>query len=269
LKAEPLVSIITPAFNAAKYIKEAIDSVLTQSYSNWELLIVNDGSTDSTGDIAKSYNDNRILYFEQEKKGVSAARNTALGNMSGHYFCFLDADDILPKDSLKDRLKVFMEDENIEFVDGYVSAFADKTNEDKRQYKPNYKGNPFSKLLAISEDVFFGSSWMIKVNKGKYYRFNTHLSHAEELLFYLSISNSGNYSYTSTEIYKYRLRHDSSMSNLTGLENGYRKLLQIVSSWDWVSEGQKNTLRRKIRSILFKSYISEGRLLKATKMLSI
>ena len=73
-----LISIMMPAYNAEDYIGEAIDSVLAQSYSNWELIIVNDGSEDKTADIAAKYTDRRIKVFHQANGGESAARNAAL-----------------------------------------------------------------------------------------------------------------------------------------------------------------------------------------------
>jgi glycosyltransferase involved in cell wall biosynthesis len=91
----PLVSIMMPAYNAEKFIGEAIESVLRQSYQNWELIIVDDGSQDRTGEIACSYQDPRIKVLRQQNKGESPARNAALQVMKGKYTAFLDADDLL------------------------------------------------------------------------------------------------------------------------------------------------------------------------------
>lgn len=89
-----LVSIMMPAYNAADYIAEAIESILAQRYQNWELIIVDDGSTDQTSAIASSYGDARIKLFHQPNQGESAARNRALAQMQGEYVAFLDADDL-------------------------------------------------------------------------------------------------------------------------------------------------------------------------------
>jgi teichuronic acid biosynthesis glycosyltransferase TuaG len=91
-----LVSIIMPVFNAGQFIEQAVQSVLDQTYGNWELLIVNDGSTDDSLHVVQKFNDERIFIFHQANRGVSAARNAGLANMRGEFFCFLDADDILP-----------------------------------------------------------------------------------------------------------------------------------------------------------------------------
>lgn len=101
-KEERLVSIITPAYNAAKFIGEAIESVLAQSYQNWELIIVDDGSKDNTVEIVKSYNDRRIILHKLEKNsGVAVAMNTAISLAHGTLLAFLDADDVWKPDKLK------------------------------------------------------------------------------------------------------------------------------------------------------------------------
>lgn len=91
----PLVSILMAAYNAEAFIAEAIESLRAQTYAAWELIIVNDGSTDRTREIAASYaHDHRIRYVAQENQGVSAARNRAFRESGGAYVTFLDTDDI-------------------------------------------------------------------------------------------------------------------------------------------------------------------------------
>lgn len=89
-----LVSVMMPAYNAEKYIQQALDSLLAQTYENWELILVNDGSTNSTMDIVARYADSRITIVNQPNGGEAAARNTALANMQGEFVAFLDADDV-------------------------------------------------------------------------------------------------------------------------------------------------------------------------------
>lgn len=111
-----LVSIISPAFNNEKTIKNTIDSVLNQSYSNWEMIIVDDCSSDRTGDIVKKYKDKRIKYIKLDKNsGASVARNVAIKEAKGKYIAFLDCDDIWFKKKLEKQVK-FMEDNNYYFT---------------------------------------------------------------------------------------------------------------------------------------------------------
>lgn len=90
---ENLVSVMMPAYNAAQFIAEAIDSILAQSYLQWELLVINDGSTDATADIVAQYSDPRIKLIHKENGGEASARNLALDHSQGEFIAYLDADD--------------------------------------------------------------------------------------------------------------------------------------------------------------------------------
>ena len=98
--ANPLISVIVPCFNQAKFLSEALQSVFDQSWQNWECIIVNDGSPDNTEQIADEWcaKDTRFKYFKQENKGVSAARNAGLKIAKGDFIQFLDGDDVIRKD---------------------------------------------------------------------------------------------------------------------------------------------------------------------------
>jgi glycosyltransferase involved in cell wall biosynthesis len=90
---QPKVSIVIPAFNQSNYIEQAIQSVLAQSYPDWELIVVDDGSTDDTAARIASFTDPRIRYIHQQNKGLPGARNTGIAQATGEYIAFLDADD--------------------------------------------------------------------------------------------------------------------------------------------------------------------------------
>lgn len=110
IKEQPeMCSIIMPAYNSEKYIAEATESVLKQTYTNWELLIVNDCSTDNTEQIIKSYQpkETRIkLINQKENQGVANARNTGIQNAKGKYIAFLDADDIWQEEKLQKQIQI-------------------------------------------------------------------------------------------------------------------------------------------------------------------
>jgi len=89
----PTVSIIIPTYNRAELIGKAISSVLVQSYGDFELIIVDDGSTDATADVVGSFHDSRIIFLKQENRGRSVARNRAIALSRGRYIAFLDSDD--------------------------------------------------------------------------------------------------------------------------------------------------------------------------------
>ncbi|WP_419885079.1 glycosyltransferase family 2 protein [Paenibacillus sp. B-A-8] len=112
---EILVSIITPVYNSELYIRDTINSVLFQTHQNWEMLIVDDCSTDKTAGIIKEYNDPRIKYFRlQENSGAAEARNKALEKAQGKYIAFLDSDDMWKPNKLEEQL-IFMVEGKIGF----------------------------------------------------------------------------------------------------------------------------------------------------------
>src|SRR5215210_2105808 len=95
----PLVSVIIPCYNQAHFLGEAIESVLGQSYPNFEIVVVDDGSPDDTAEVAARYPE--VRYICQDNQGLSAARNTGLGQSEGEYVVFLDADDRLLPEALE------------------------------------------------------------------------------------------------------------------------------------------------------------------------
>lgn len=127
-----MVSIIMPVYNSEKYISEAIDSVCNQSYKNWELLIVNDGSTDQTSEIIDDYEkkDSRIKVFHRRNKGVSIARNFALKQISGEYVTFIDSDDVYHLERLRKMLQVFQKYKDCDIVFSKHKEFIGELNKD-------------------------------------------------------------------------------------------------------------------------------------------
>lgn len=105
-----------PSYNTAKYIRDSINSVLAQTYDNWELIIIDDCSTDNTDEIVCSFNDNRIKYLRNEKNsGAAISRNKALKEAKGQFVAFLDSDDLWDPNKLEKQLK-FMKDNDYSFT---------------------------------------------------------------------------------------------------------------------------------------------------------
>jgi len=101
----PKVSIVLPTYNQARYLKKAISSVLLQSFPDFELIIVNDGSTDNTEQVIKNFNDKRIIYIKQKNQGEYKSTNKALRMIRGDYFTWIHSDDLWPKNNLKNRVE--------------------------------------------------------------------------------------------------------------------------------------------------------------------
>ena len=135
-----LVSVIIPAYNSSQYVAETISSVIDQSFSNWELLIIDDGSIDNQKQvIAPFLKDARIQYFFKKNSGVSSTRNFGLENSRGKFVVFLDADDLFEPNFILSKL------ENIgdrDFIGSHVKHFTDKNL------------SPIKITKSITEDLF-------------------------------------------------------------------------------------------------------------------
>lgn len=157
-----LVSIVVPVYNAEKFLAETIETVLNQTYENWELLLVNDCSKDNSEEIAKKYLNKKIKWIDMEKNsGAALTRNKGIEVASGRYLCFLDADDLWEKDKLQKQVK-FMQDNNCEFsFTGY--EFADENG------KPNGKKVSVPATInykqALKNTTIWTSTVMFDMNK--------------------------------------------------------------------------------------------------------
>lgn len=114
----PLVSVIIPVYNVRDFLKSCIDSVLCQTMRNFELILVDDGSNDGSGDICDDYanKDNRVKVIHTPNRGVQWARKEGLDNITGKYVTFLDSDDMLQKDTLEKNISYLENDVNLDFV---------------------------------------------------------------------------------------------------------------------------------------------------------
>lgn len=108
-----MISIIVPCFNQGQFLSEALNSVYNQTYSDWECIIINDGSTDDTEKIALEYShqDSRFRYIKTKNSGLSAARNEGIRNASGQFIQLLDADDLIEHDKLLSAIEAYKNDE--------------------------------------------------------------------------------------------------------------------------------------------------------------
>ncbi len=141
----PKVSVIMPVYNSGKYLNKAIESVLSQTYEDFELVIVNDGSTDNSASICRKYaeKDKRIKFIDQKNKGVSAARNTALASVSGHNIAFVDSDDVIDKHFLEIMLRE-KEKSSAEIVMCSFERFSTD--------RPSFKDNNGAKTVTWNHD---------------------------------------------------------------------------------------------------------------------
>ncbi len=147
--AQPLVSIIMNCLDSEKYLREAIDSVYAQTYSNWEIIFWDNASRDASADIARSYGDGRLRYFRGETTvPLGHARNLAIRQSRGEFIAFLDCDDLWMPAKLEKQVPLFLLDREVGLVYSDTYFFNDSGSE-KRLYsdKMPYRGHRFGDLL--------------------------------------------------------------------------------------------------------------------------
>ena len=168
--SEPLVSIIMPCYNAERFLSRTIETVLSQTYQNWELLIVDDISKDKSPEIMEAYaeRDKRIHVFRLSQKGYThGARNYAMDKASGEYAAFLDADDLWMKDKLEKQIR-YMQENSYPFTitDNYMMSMDGQIF--TRPYK-NPKVTTYRSLLLKRSAIHFSSVVYSLKDLGKHY----------------------------------------------------------------------------------------------------
>ncbi|MFZ4261504.1 glycosyltransferase family 2 protein [Sphingobacterium sp. HJSM2_6] len=132
----PEISIVVPCYMQGQYLEECLDSVLNQNFTDWECIIVNDGSTDETDRIVKEWllKDSRFIYIKQKNQGISSARNTGLQTAKGNWIQFLDCDDLIEKNKLLASSKFFDQD-----IDLILSGY---------RYFESFEGPKFTRIIG-------------------------------------------------------------------------------------------------------------------------
>jgi len=190
-----LISIITPVYNVEKFIVETIESVINQTYTNWELILIDDGSTDNSGDICKQYTekDKRIKYFYKTNSGQAAARNVGIKNAKGEYITFLDSDDLYSKDKLAQHFIDIIENPADFYYGAGYMLFENRIKNKTETYSwfyGKYSGIEFFKILYHSCAVNINSVFLKKelFNSIGYFDESTELRGTEDWDFWLRIA---------------------------------------------------------------------------------
>lgn len=190
---QSLISIVMPVYNSEKYIEEAISSVIEQSYSYWELLIVNDGSTDGSAQLINKYmeRDQRIkLIDKKENEGVALARNCAIKAAQGDYICFLDSDDVWEKNKLEIQIS-YMKKKDVSFSCTSYSIINEKGDKvgyfERKQrfydYDDLLRTNFIGCLTVMTDAKMMKKNLMPNVKHEDYATWLNILSSGERILF--------------------------------------------------------------------------------------
>jgi glycosyltransferase involved in cell wall biosynthesis len=223
-----LFSIVIPTYNRAHLISRAIDSVVNQTYKNWELIIVDDGSTDNTKELVENYTrkDNRIRYVYQENAERSAARNKGVENAKGEYVCFLDSDDYYLDYRLKNLHKYIVEKS---FQELFI--ITGKRTEDNEIIETNTLGNELCSenyyLDNVLKCIIHCQQVCISTSIIKKHFFNEQLTVSEDMELWLRIADTIKIVCLSSETSVVIVNHEERTVVATNYQRFLKQLLAI------------------------------------------
>ncbi len=229
-----LVSIIIPAYNAQKYIKETIESALNQTHKNIEVIVVDDGSTDNTKQVLEPYiKRNKIRYSYQENQGQSAGRNNGFNLSKGDFILFLDHDDILLLGAVEESLKFLKENSQYGLV---YFDFCYFFNDDlSKKYHhclgENYSGLIFDKLIKYGP-CCNPSQALIKRKVSEKFRFNSQFDSSEDWDYWLSIARQGiKFGFLDKVLVYRRIAENSDSASVSGRIKCKNSSMRVYQKW--------------------------------------
>lgn len=226
---DDLISIIIPVYNAEKFLDETVNTVLNQTYKNFELILVNDGSKDKSVDVIKKYNDKRIkLIDNKNNKGAALSRNDGIRKAKGRYICFLDADDLWNKEKLEKQINFMKEKECAFSFTGYEFANENGIPNGKKVFIPkklNYKSalkNTTISTITVMIDTKKMDKDLIYMNNVK----------SEDTATWWNILKNGYEAFGLNEILSFYRRSDGTLSSnkieaIRRIWNLYRNVFKL------------------------------------------
>lgn len=163
----PLISVIVPIYNVSQYLNECIDSILGQTYQNLEVILVNDGSTDSSGDICDSYalQDKRIQVIHKINGGLSDARNAGLAIANGEYISFVDSDDYLALDTYEYCVQAYRQHPNVNWLRFSIAPFTEEADRDVSHFARAPEEDTITEgyntiRFMLFSPFYYGAAWV-------------------------------------------------------------------------------------------------------------
>lgn len=237
------VTIIVPIYNVSKYLPKCIDSILSQTYRNLEILLIDDGSTDDSSKIAKDFakKNPRIKYIHQSNAGQSSARNLGLKHASGKFISFIDGDDEIAPRFVENLITAFQKPNVILSVCGIrFNRLRNKTTSDAyiNRIRPRKKKESFKAyilyLLAIDGRMYSSVNKLYLAKYAKILQFDTKLNFAEDTKFVLDYlgKTSGNISFIEKPLYIYNYgTENSTMQRTSTIWQNWQTSYQNLKSW--------------------------------------
>ncbi|MBD2121172.1 glycosyltransferase [Trichocoleus sp. FACHB-262] len=224
----PLISVVIPAYNAEKTIEATIDSVLNQTFSDFELIVINDGSLDTTADIVSNIQDSRIKLISQPNSGPQKSRNRGICEAQGEYLAFLDADDLWTPDKLEAQLKSLRANPDAAVAYSWTNYINDTDQVIGRGSYRKATGNVYLDLLLLD---FIGSGSNPLIKKQALLEtqgFDESLVAGQDWDMWLRLAS--NYLFTVVPAPQVLYRHSSESwsSNIKRRESGFKQVIEKV-----------------------------------------
>lgn len=258
-----LISIIIPVYNQEKYLVETLQSVSNQTYSNWECILVNDGSSDNSVNVLKPFltQDNRFYFIDSENKGVSNARNLALKQAKGEYVLFLDGDDLIHPEKLQLAISNFEKSSDLSIVFNTTNYFENTIENTLYPIKMNAELLNFNDLLLYwNEKIIIPiHSAIIKKTLLNGIEFNSNLTAQEDWLVWLRLFQKNPKILVLEEALSYYRKHNSSRTQSFALKNDHFKALEIFENY-LDPESYKNLLMHQVKRYYVRSYENAAKL---------
>ncbi len=224
----PTISVIIPVFNASQYLKECIDSIVSQSFKNYELLLIDDGCQDESGNICDEYAkiDERIKVFHQINSGVSVARNVGLDNAQGEWIVFADADDIMLPNALSILYNAVYE-KNADVVLGSTKVLVKDRTYPYHVYDLKQTTDVINNM---NHPALWGYLFKASLIHDKNIRFVPKLAYSEDQVFLATIAiHAVSIITISDYVYIYRRYETSVSANKDGVKTSYHQFLAAFS----------------------------------------
>lgn len=203
----PFVSIIIPLYNKQHSIRETVNSVLSQTYKNFEVLIVNDGSTDNSLQIVKEFDDDRIKLFTQDNHGISYTRNRGIKEASGEWILFLDADDCLLPNGLTILVSNIVDDKTIIAGNFIINDNGVEKKCLKSNSEAHYSPHNIYKHLLIHKIYLRAGSFIVPREFVTFHQFNERLSRYEDMEMLINCYDHLYLKYVPELIMRYDLKY--------------------------------------------------------------
>lgn len=254
---ENMVSIIIPVYNQEKFLIETLNSVVNQTHSNWECVLINDGSTDNSVTLINEYltQDKRFHFINSENKGVSNARNLALQQVKGEYVLFLDGDDLIHPEKIAQAISNFQKNSDLSIVFTTTSYFQDTIENKLYDIKIDAELLNFNDLLLYwGEKIIIPiHSAIIKKSLFEGIEFNTNLTAQEDWLVWLRLFQKNPKVLVLDSALSYYRKHNTSRTQTISLKEDHFKALQIFEKYI-DTEDYKLLLLHQIKRYYNKSY---------------